>query len=100
MFENEVEGVSKCGNYRSFMNSTGLNYIRCKTTEEVFQRQKSDVYKNLEDCESKLIGKLNEYGIKNGAKSFKFNLRPSGKFLNVRCANCKRFSYQYKNKNG
>ena len=94
---NEVENVSKCGNYRSFLNATGLNYIRCKTTEEVFQTEKRVVYKTLQECQNRLIGKLNDYGKKNGADSFKFHLRPSGKFLNVRCANCKTFYYQYKN---
>ena len=96
---NEVESVSVCGNYRSFLNSTGLNYIRCKTTEEIFQKDRKIVYKTLKECEDQLIEKLNKYGDQNGATSFNFHLRPSGKFLNVRCANCKTFYYQYKNKN-
>ena len=89
--------TSKCENYKKYTNSLGLNYTVDIRSNKLIDsdRDTNKVYATIGEFENGLIKKLNDFS-KNS--SFKYRSNLTSKYIQIKCQNCKLFSYWYKNK--
>lgn len=93
---NQVEMVSKCGRYEvKAMTNVGHYVVDCRSRQMLKElSDEKPVFESIQSLKTNLLNKMN----KESAPLFEYHLHITSKYVQIRCKDCKVWSYWLKNK--